>query len=63
MIKSTSGYVMAIVIIFQRPEQFPIMPKAERGTSEPATDVKSKMISLETLQDALPDFGKEQEVS
>ena len=45
-------------ISFQRPEQFPIMPKAERG----GTEAKSKMISLETLQDALPDFGKEQEV-
>lgn len=44
----------------QRPVQFPIKPTPERVISSEDA-VKHKMI--ETLQDALPDFGKEMEVS
>ena len=44
----------------QRPVQFPIKPTPERVISSEDA-VKHKMI--ETLQDTLPDFGKEMEVS
>ena len=48
----------------QRPEQFPIKPTPERLTVNVLNDdknvVKHKMLSLETLKDALPDFGKEE---
>jgi hypothetical protein len=42
----------------ERPEQFPIKPEPERPIG--AEDNRQKILSLESLKDALPDLGKEE---